>query len=200
MNLWKHSQSRSNQARGHWCARGGTTKCGNSVGQIPVDLEALPRQSGATSILCIGRLGPPLSTNGGGTTQTVATVGRTIHRCRGYTTGILPTHSDGRHWSGEFMEYWAPQEILPLAIPQNSWGRVIFCKQKVLSSIKSPFSKAYKFLINNWPKMGSTQNQHNATQVDHYTLLTKQSTKVRNTLSRFDMLTLIWLRVITIPY
>jgi hypothetical protein len=81
------------------------TKCGNSVDQIPADLEALPRHSGATSILHSGRLVPPPSTNGGGMTQIVATVGRTVHRCRGYTTGILPTHSDGQHRSGEFMEY-----------------------------------------------------------------------------------------------
>jgi hypothetical protein len=104
INIRKHSRSKSNQARGHQCTGGGTTKCGNSVGQIPADPEALPRQSGATSILRSGRLGPPPSADGGGTTQTITTVGRVVHHHRGHTTEILPAHSDGRHRSGEFME------------------------------------------------------------------------------------------------
>jgi hypothetical protein len=105
INIRKHSRSRSNQTRRHRCTRGRTAKCGNSVGQMPADPEALPRQSSATSILHSGRLGPPLSVDGGRTTQTVTTVERTIHRRGGHTTGILPAHSDGRHRNGEFMEY-----------------------------------------------------------------------------------------------
>jgi hypothetical protein len=101
INIRKHSRSRSNQARGHRCTKGRMAKCGNLVNQILADPKALPRQSGAASILRSGRLGPPPSTNEGGTAQTVTTMGRTVHRCRGHTTGILPAHSDGRHRSGE---------------------------------------------------------------------------------------------------
>ena len=84
------------------------TKYGNSVGQIPADFEALPRQSCATPILCSGRLGPPLSTNGGGTTQAITTMGRVVHRSRGHTVGILPAYSDGWYQSEELMECRAP--------------------------------------------------------------------------------------------
>jgi hypothetical protein len=77
----------------------------NSVGQVPADLEALPQQSCATSILCSGRLGPPSSSNGGGATQAVPTMGRTVHRSRGHTAGIISTYSDERHRSGELMEH-----------------------------------------------------------------------------------------------
>jgi hypothetical protein len=45
----------------------------NSVGQVPADLEALPRQSCAAPIFCSGRLGPSPNSNGGGTTQAVTT-------------------------------------------------------------------------------------------------------------------------------
>jgi hypothetical protein len=48
----------------------------NSVGQVPTDLEVLPRQSCAAPILCSGRLGPSPNSNGGGTTQAVTTMGR----------------------------------------------------------------------------------------------------------------------------
>jgi hypothetical protein len=96
------------------------TKHGNSVGQIPADFDALPRQSCATPILCSGRLGPPPSTNGGGMTQNVTTLGRTVHRGRSHTARILPAYSDGRHQSGELMEHRALKKILPLAIPQKS--------------------------------------------------------------------------------
>jgi hypothetical protein len=80
-------------------------KCGNSVGQILADLEALPQQSSATSILRSGRFGPPPSADMGGTAQTVTTTGRTINRRGGHMTGILLAHPEGWHRSGEFMEY-----------------------------------------------------------------------------------------------
>jgi hypothetical protein len=77
----------------------------NSVGQVPVDVEALPRQSCVTWILCSGRLGPPPSSNGGGATQAVIAMGRTIHHRRGHTTRIISNYLDGRHRSGELVEH-----------------------------------------------------------------------------------------------
>jgi hypothetical protein len=96
--------------------------------------------------LSSGRLGPPLSTNGRGTTQAVTTMGRTIHHSRGHTAEILQAHSDGWHRGGERMEYRAPQEVLPLVIPQKSRGKVVLCNQKVSSSIKLSSSKGIQTL------------------------------------------------------
>jgi hypothetical protein len=89
------------------------TKHGNSIGQIPADFEALPRQSCATPILCGGRFGPPPSANGGGTPQAIATMGRVIHRSRGHTTGILPAYSNGdtevgNSWNVEHLRKFYP--------------------------------------------------------------------------------------------
>jgi hypothetical protein len=110
----RHRPTPKNTLRGNpGCAVGPKTP-------TPADLETLPRQSCATLILRSRRLGPPPSTNRRGTAQTVTTMGRTVCHGRGHTAGILPDYSDGWHRSGEFMEYRAPQKILPLAIPQNS--------------------------------------------------------------------------------
>jgi hypothetical protein len=122
------------------------TKHDNSVGQIPTDFEALPQQSCATPILCGGRLGPPPSTNGGGTAQAITTMGRTIRRGRGHTAGILSAYLDGRHRGGELMEYRAPQKILPLVIPQKSREQVVLYNQMVSSSIKLSSSKGIQAL------------------------------------------------------
>jgi hypothetical protein len=91
----------------------------NSVGQVSAGLEALPRQSYAASILCSGRLGPPPNSNGGGTTQAITAMGRTVHRSGGHTAGIISTYSDGRHRSGELVEHRTPQKVLPLEMPQK---------------------------------------------------------------------------------
>jgi hypothetical protein len=130
----------------HWCDGGGTTKHGNSVGQIPADFEVLPWQSCATPILYSRRLGPLPSTNGGGTAQAITTMGRVVRRGRGHTAGILSAYSDGRHQGGELMEYRAPQKVLPLVIPQKSRGQVVLCNQKVSSSIKLSSSKGIQAL------------------------------------------------------
>jgi hypothetical protein len=80
----------------------------NSVGQVSTDLEALPCQSCVAPILCSGRLGPSPNSNGGGTTQAVTTMGRTVHRIKGHTTGIISAYSDGRQRSGELVEHRTP--------------------------------------------------------------------------------------------
>jgi hypothetical protein len=53
----------------------------------------------------VGRLGPPLSSNEGGATQVVTTMGRVIHRSRGHTAGIISAYSDGWYRSAELMKY-----------------------------------------------------------------------------------------------
>jgi hypothetical protein len=78
--------------------------------------------------------------------QAVTNMGRTINRSRGHTAGILLAYSDGRHRSGELMEYRAPQKFLPLVIPQKPRGRVVRCNQKVSSSIKLSSSKGVQVL------------------------------------------------------
>jgi hypothetical protein len=41
-------------------------------------------------------------------------MGRAIHGVGGHSTRIISAYSNGWHGSGEFMEYRAPQEVLPL--------------------------------------------------------------------------------------
>jgi hypothetical protein len=76
-----------------------------------------------TSILRSGRLSPSLNSNGGRTTQIVATMGRAIHGSRSYSARIISTYSIGWHRNSEFMEYRASQEVLPLAIFQKLSGQ-----------------------------------------------------------------------------
>jgi hypothetical protein len=42
-------------------------------------------------------------------------MGRAIHGVGGHSARIISAYSNGWHGSGEFMEYRAPQEVLPLA-------------------------------------------------------------------------------------
>ena len=42
-------------------------------------------------------------------------MGRAIHGVGGYSAKIILAYSNGWHGSREFMEYRAPQEVLPLA-------------------------------------------------------------------------------------
>jgi hypothetical protein len=42
-------------------------------------------------------------------------MGRAIHGVEGHSTRIISVHSNGWHGNREFMEYRAPQEVLPLA-------------------------------------------------------------------------------------
>jgi hypothetical protein len=41
-------------------------------------------------------------------------MGRAIHGVGGHSARIISAYSNGWHESGEFMEYRAPQEVLPL--------------------------------------------------------------------------------------
>jgi hypothetical protein len=54
-----------------------------------------------------------------GTTQAVTTMGRTVYRIRGHTTGIISAYSDGRHRSGELVDHRTPQKVLTLVRPQK---------------------------------------------------------------------------------
>jgi hypothetical protein len=47
-------------------------------------------------------------------TQIVTTMGRTIHGVGDHSARIISAYSNGWHGSGEFMEYRASQEVLPL--------------------------------------------------------------------------------------
>jgi hypothetical protein len=47
--------------------------------------------------------------------QIIAAIGRAIHGVGGHSARIISAYSKGWHGSGEFMEYRAPQEVLPLA-------------------------------------------------------------------------------------
>jgi hypothetical protein len=75
------------------------------------------------SILCSGRPRPSPNSNGGGTTQTVATMGRTVHSSRSHSVWIISPYSNGWHGNWELMEHRASQEVLPLAISQKLSGR-----------------------------------------------------------------------------
>jgi transposase InsO family protein len=75
------------------------------------------------TILCSGRSRPPPNSNGGGTTQVVTLMGRTIHSSRSHSAGIISSHSDGRHRNWELLEYRTPQEVLSLAVFQKLSGR-----------------------------------------------------------------------------
>jgi hypothetical protein len=48
-------------------------------------------------------------------TQIIAAMGGAIHSVRGHSARIISSYSNGWHESREFMEYRAPQEVLPLA-------------------------------------------------------------------------------------
>jgi hypothetical protein len=48
-------------------------------------------------------------------TQIVTAMGRAIHGIGSHSARIISAHSNGWHGSGEFMEYRASQEVLPLA-------------------------------------------------------------------------------------
>jgi hypothetical protein len=76
-----------------------------------------------TSILRSGRYGPPPNSNGGRTTQIVATLGRAIHGSRSHLARIISAYSNGWHGNREFMEYRASQEVLPLARFQKLLGQ-----------------------------------------------------------------------------
>jgi hypothetical protein len=47
--------------------------------------------------------------------QIVTAMGRAIHGIGGHLARIISAYSNGWHGSGEFMEYRASQEVLPLA-------------------------------------------------------------------------------------
>jgi hypothetical protein len=96
---------------------------GDSVNTVSANSEALSRQGHMTSILRSGRPRPPPNSNGGGTTQTVTTMGRTIHSSRSHSAWIISSHSNGRHEIWELMEHRTSQEVLPLAISQKLLGR-----------------------------------------------------------------------------
>jgi hypothetical protein len=73
-------------------------------------------------------------------------MGRTVHRVRSHTAGIISAYSDGRHRSGELVEHRTPQKILPLAKPRNSWRNIVLCNLRTSSSIKLSFSKDIQIL------------------------------------------------------
>jgi hypothetical protein len=68
-----------------------------------------------TLILHSGRLGPSPNSNGRRTAQIIAAMGRAVHGVEGHSARIISAYSNGWHGSREFMEYRAPQEVLPLA-------------------------------------------------------------------------------------
>jgi hypothetical protein len=68
-----------------------------------------------TSILHIRRFGPSPNSNRRRMAQTIAAMGGAIHSVGGHSARIISTYSNGWHRSREFMEYRAPQEVLPLA-------------------------------------------------------------------------------------
>jgi hypothetical protein len=104
------------------------------------------------------------NSNGGRTTQIIATMGRAIHGSRSHSTGIIPTYSNGWHENREFMEYRASQEVLPLARFQRLSGQ--HCIGKYIINKKTSFSKALELFIINLHTY--------STQGDHYTLLMEQ--------------------------
>jgi hypothetical protein len=68
-------------------------------------------------------LGPSPNSNGGRTTQIVATMGRAIHGSRSHSARIISTYSNGWHGNREFMEYKASPEVLPIARFQKLSGQ-----------------------------------------------------------------------------
>jgi hypothetical protein len=46
--------------------------------------------------------------------QIIAVMGRVVHGVGGHSARIISAYSNGWHESREFMEYRAPQEVLPL--------------------------------------------------------------------------------------
>jgi hypothetical protein len=73
-------------------------------------------------ILFSGRSRPPLNSNGGGTAQVIALMGRTIHSSRSHSAGIISSHSNGWHRNWELLEHRTLQEVLSLAVFQKLSG------------------------------------------------------------------------------
>jgi hypothetical protein len=95
----------------------------NPISMIPADSKALSRQGCAIAILLSRRSRPPPNSNGGGTAQVIALMGRTLHSSISHSARIISSHSDGRHRNRELLEYRTPQEILSLAVFQKLSGQ-----------------------------------------------------------------------------
>jgi hypothetical protein len=80
-------------------------ECCHRIGQVSADSEALPRQSSAALILCSRRPGTPPRIGRRRTTQTITTMGRTIHHHKSHPAWVLPAYLDGWNSSRKLVEY-----------------------------------------------------------------------------------------------